>query len=90
MKHLENVNTPWINKKEEKVQEEKKAPTNKPRRSNLKTIAINTTVKKGKKTEKEVNPTVRKPTVANLMLTPRDDLLYNIVGFPTHDKQNDD
>ena len=50
-----------MNEKKEKVQEEKKTTTNKPTRSNLKGTAVDTTVKKGKKTEKEINPTGIKP-----------------------------
>ena len=42
---------------------------------------------KGKKTENEVSPTVRKPTVVNLVLQPRDDILYTMIEYPTHDKK---
>ena len=64
-----NVNNPWMNGMNEmkkKVQEEKKTTIDKPTRSNLKGTAVNTTLKKGKETKKEVNPTIRKPTLVNL------------------------
>ena len=44
-----------INDLKDKGQEEKKTKTSTPKKSNLKKNAVNTTVEKGKKTQREVN-----------------------------------